>query len=105
MKLIEYSLPEWCFLDGYSHQGDLLKRREVLLHTPSMSLLEVICLDDKEFFLNEGVPFKDFSCNNEKFKIVVYKSELEDVDQLIDKAIDWYKREVNFINKQIISDN
>lgn len=105
MQLIEYNLPEWCFLDGYTHQGDKLKGREVILHTPSMSILEVICLDDKDFFLNEGVPFKDFSHNNENFKIVVYKSLLEDVNQLMDEAINWYKKEVNSMNKQILNDN
>ena len=54
MELKEYNLPEWCFLDGYSHQGDQLKGREVILHTPSMSILEVICLDDQKLYLNEG---------------------------------------------------
>lgn len=105
MELIEYNLPEWCFLDGYSHQGDLLKGREVIIHTPSMAIIEIICLDDKEFFLNEGISFKDFSYNNEHFSIVVYRSLLEDVDQLINKAIEWYKKEVDFINKQILSEN
>ena len=105
MQLIEYNLPEWCYLDGYTHQGDKLKGREVILHIPSMSILEVICLDDKDFFINEGVLFKDFSHNNENFKIVVYKSLLEDVNQLMYKAINWYKKEVNFMNKQILNDN
>ena len=105
MELIEYDLPEWCFLDGYTHQGDKLKGREVILHTPSMSILEVICLDDKDLFLNEGVPSKNFSYNSENFKIVVYKSLLEDVDSLIDGAIDWYKKEVDFMNKQILNEN
>lgn len=105
MELIEYNLPEWCYLDGYTHQGDKLKGREVILHTPSMSILEVICLDDKDFFINEGVPFKAFSYNSENFKIVVYKSLLEDVNQLLDKAIDWYKKEADFMNKQILNDN
>lgn len=105
MELIEYKLPEWCFLDGYCHQGDLLKGREVILHTPTMSILEVICLDDKDFFLNEGVPSLDFTHNNETFKIVVYKSLVDNIGQLIDKSISWYKTEVDFMNNQIINEN
>ena len=105
MQLIEYNLPEWCYMDGYTHQGDKLKGREVILHIPSMSILEVICLDDKELFIDEGIPSKNFSYNNENFKIVVYKSLLYNADQLINEAIDWYKKEVNFMNKQILNDN
>ena len=105
MELKEYNLPEWCFLDGYSHQGDQLKGREVILHTPSMSILEVICLDDQKLYLNEGVPFKDFSYNKERFKIVVYKSLLDDVSKLINEAINRYKKEVEFMNKQIKKEN
>ena len=105
MELIEYDLPEWCFLDGYNHQGDKLKGREVILYTPSMSILEVICLDDKDLFLSEGVPSKKFSYNSENFKIVVYKSLQDNVNQLINEAIDWYKKEVDFINKQILNEN
>lgn len=40
---IEYTLPEWVFLDGKSHQGNTLKNRTVILHTRSATVIEVIC--------------------------------------------------------------
>ena len=46
--LINYNLPEFCFLDGNSHQGDSLEERTVLQHIRSYTILEVVALDDME---------------------------------------------------------
>ena len=45
----DYTLPEWAFLDGNSHEGDLLDKRSVILHVRSASVIEIIDRDNDNF--------------------------------------------------------
>ena len=42
MKLINFALPEFAFLDGQSHLGNELEDRTVLMHIRSGTVMEVI---------------------------------------------------------------
>jgi len=44
MKIKEYNLPEWAFLDAHSHLGDELEGRVVIIHIPSATVLEIFPL-------------------------------------------------------------
>lgn len=46
MKTINYTLPEFAFLDGNSHEGDSLEGRTVLQHIRSYTILEVVDLSE-----------------------------------------------------------
>lgn len=50
----KYTLPEWAFLDGYSHEGDSLEKRTVILHTRSASVIEIIDRDNDNFTSSEN---------------------------------------------------
>lgn len=64
-KLLNLDLPEFVFLDGNSHQGDTLEQRTVLMHIRTMTVLEVLAIDDlKMFSLNNEVRQHKFTYNN-----------------------------------------
>jgi hypothetical protein len=46
MKMVNYTLPEFVFLDGNSHTGNTLDGRTVLQHIRTYTILEVIATDD-----------------------------------------------------------
>lgn len=46
MKMIDYNLPEFVFLDGTSHEGDTLADRTVIQHTRTYTIMEVVALDE-----------------------------------------------------------
>jgi len=54
-KKFDLSLPEWVFLDGNSHLGNMLEGRDVLQHIPSFTILELFMLDEKTIVLSPPV--------------------------------------------------
>lgn len=104
MELKEYNLPEWVWLDSYTHLGDDLKGREVLLHTPTMSIVEFICLEEVDFLPNEGTPTLKFKIDNERYIAVYYKGQHDPIDTL-NKAIAFYKKDVDWMDKEMIDNN
>lgn len=105
MSLYELTIPDWAFLDGYSHEGNALEDREVLIHTPTLTIAEIIYVDKVEPYINKNIDHRSFSHNKENFIIAVYKSLADDIEDILDQAIEWYKKEVDFMNKQILMDN
>jgi hypothetical protein len=45
-QLINYTLPEFGFIDSISHQGNLLEGRTVVQHIRSYTIVEVIAMDE-----------------------------------------------------------
>src|SRR4051812_21689628 len=45
-KLIDYTLPEFVFLDANCHTGNALDGRTVMQHVRSATILEVVALDE-----------------------------------------------------------
>lgn len=43
--MVSYNLPEWNFLNGFSHECDYLQERTLILHLPSFTILEIIQLN------------------------------------------------------------
>lgn len=105
MDLREFKLPTWCWLDGNTHKGDLLKAREVLLHTPSMTIVEFICLDEVGFIPNENVLSNKFTFEGQRYIAVVYKSQSTDPNEVINLAIEFFKKDTLWIEKQMIDGN
>lgn len=92
--MIELKLPEWAFLDGYSHLGNQLNGRTVIIHVPSMTIIEIF--EKNQILLNEGaikISFRN-TCTNEQLIAALHlsdtiesKSELKD---LLKKCASWY---------------
>lgn|GEM_PF-420424 len=97
MNAIELTLPEWAFLDGTSHLGNLLAGRDVLQHIPSFTLIEIFTVDETKLLFKEGIKTKSFTYVNrfdeeEEHILAVHFSLAPDteVDEILDKAIYFY---------------
>lgn len=64
MKMIEFDLPEFAFIEGSSHElgGNPLDGRIIILHTRSASVIEIF--DRKKVVLEEGVLSYKFKFTN-----------------------------------------
>ena len=95
---IDFSLPEWVFLDGNSHLGDTLDDRVILQHNPSFTIMEIFMQDENPVVLDSSVKSKEFTYLNvfgetEKHLIAVHFSLDGDfeLDRILDEAIEFYK--------------
>ena len=95
---IDFSLPEWAFLDGNSHLGDTLEDRVLLQHNPSFTIMEIFILGENHVELDSSVKSKEFTYLNvfgdvESHLIAVHFSLDADfeLDRLLDEAIEFYK--------------
>lgn len=90
----ELSLPEWVFLDGTSHEGNKLEQRTVILHVRSMTVIEILNVD--ESLLNEDVlkvSFKNSVTGEKLIAALHFSTTIEGRDLLIDilkKCAVWY---------------
>lgn len=62
-KIINLNLPEFAFVDSSGHDGDILKNRNVIIHTRTASIIE-ICESDKVFFLKDVITFNFINTNS-----------------------------------------
>jgi hypothetical protein len=110
MRMIDYNLPEWVFLDGNSHQGDTLKNRTIIQHIRSYTILEVIAIDD--FFkmnlkkISYEFEFKNSFGLTEKFKFALHFSLAEDYElsDIFKKAEKWYCNYLKWEDNNIFTD-
>jgi hypothetical protein len=59
-KIINITIPEWAFLDGNTHDGNLLEKRVVIFHSKSLSVIEMFNRDSVVLYLEPGVPSYKF---------------------------------------------
>ncbi len=64
-----YVLPEFAFLDANNHLGNPLKNRDILIHTPTNTLLEIIALDN--------VLAHDFTAPKHEFTYINLNGDIE----------------------------
>lgn len=101
MELIDLTLPTFAWLDGNSHNGNLLENREVFIHIPTKTIFEVFCLDEIQVMLNEDARPTDFIFEGLNYRIAIHYTLLQELDNLINQAIEWYKLESEFIEENI----
>lgn len=112
MDEITLTLPEWTFLDSTSHLGNLLENRDVLLHIPSFTIMEILSMDDNEFLLNPQIKKRKFTYINilgieEEYLIVVHvclESDFELTD-ILDKTVEFYKKYLEWDDNNAITEN
>lgn len=105
---INLTLPEWVFLDAANHTGDELKGRDVLLHVRTHTMLEFFNQTDEQMQLNRNVKQKQFYYKNkfgeiENYRVAVHYTltEFSDTDAVIDKAIQFFKAWINWMDGNI----
>jgi hypothetical protein len=107
---INYTLPEFCFLDGNSHKGDSLENRTVIQHIRSYTILEAVALDEIDFFdFGKRKTYKFDYINRfgivEKHIFVLHFSMTSEDDYiLIDifkKCEEWYKKYLDWEDEGI----
>jgi hypothetical protein len=112
MKMTDYTLPEFCFLEAHQHQGNLLDHRTVLQHIRSYTILEVVHLE--EVFTSqfkEGVRTFEFTHTNlmgikESILFLVHftLAEQADLEDIFQKCKDWYCDYLNWEDGNIEQD-
>ena len=111
MKLINYDLPEFVFLDGNSHLGDSLEYRTVLQHIRSYTVLEVVAIDEfKMFDFGDSKKYKFEYINRfgitEKHMFVLHFSMLADDEYILkdvfEKCKKWYCDYLDWEDKGIV---
>ena len=115
-KFDNYALPEFCFLDGMSHEGDLLEGRTVIQHIRSYTIIEAVSLDDviMSDFKTPTFPFiyTNFAGIKEKHLLAVHFSlawEMgspvnETLTEIFKKCVDWYCNYLNWEDENILRD-
>jgi hypothetical protein len=99
-KLISLSLPEFAFLDGFSHEGNSLEHRTVLLHVRTHTVIECLMSDDLIQVTMNGV-HKSFIYFNrlnypESHTLMVHHSYLDapksEQIEILNHAWKWYEK-------------
>ena len=108
-KELDLSLPEWVFLDGNSHLGNLLEGRDILQHIQSYTIFELFMLDEDTIVSNPPVKVKEFNYTNvfgenEKHLIALHFSLADDneIDRIMDEAIEFYRKFVDWEDQSLI---
>lgn len=109
-QIIDFTLPEWVFLDGTSHTGNGLAGRTVIQHIRTHTIIEAVCLDEFDVTHFDGLQlrFKHMGLNDveENHLLGLHFSRLEDEDEImevLEKARDWYIDYMNWEDINIIS--
>lgn len=115
-QFINYALPEFCFLDGMSHEGDLLEGRTVIQHIRSYTIIEAVSLDDVSIsdFKTPTYPFTytNFAGIKEKHLLAAHFSlawEMgspvnETLTEIFEKCVKWYCDYLDWEDQNILED-
>lgn len=114
-KMIELTLPEFAFVEGYKGKDDELYGRNVILHVRSASVMEVFDKDDA--FLCEDIITHIFKneCRNgemEIFVMALHHSPLLDtnadrdyiIENIMKPACKWYCDYCDWMDNEIGDD-
>ncbi len=111
-KQVNLTLPEWAFLETTSHLGNTLEGRTILQHIRSYTVMEIFDTDSETVQINPEVKQRAFTHENfglitENLLIVVHFSlaEYAELDDIIDKAIDFYCKYSDWEDNNIITEH
>jgi len=107
------TLPEWAWLEASDHTGNALEGRDVLLHVRTHTILEFFSQNELQMQLKPEVKQKQFFYKNkfgviENYKLAVHYSlvEFTDQDEVIEKAIQYFKAWMTWMDESIeLEDN
>ena len=99
MDFLDFTLPEFAFLDGSDHEpANITATRNIIQHNPTHTVLEVLDMQEPvEFKLNDTVKTFDFIYHNtfgekENHKLAVHFTMADDMQlkEVFLKAAKWY---------------
>ncbi|NJK95089.1 MAG: hypothetical protein HC905_09425 [Bacteroidales bacterium] len=111
MNKLNFTLPEFCFLDGNSHLGNTLEGRTVIQHIRSYTVIEAIALEDvKELHLNCQTfefDYKNRFGTSEKhiFALHFTMDEKENIPEVFEKCRKWYCDYMTWEDSNIMEDS
>lgn len=105
---IDLTLPEWAFLDGQTHLGNLLEGRIILQHLQSYTIMEFIDADTP-VEISPHLRFKEFIYQTiyqteERHLLIVHFSLASPVelDWILERAIEFYKKILDWQDASMI---
>ena len=108
-EVLNFTLPEWVFLDGNSHLGNTLEGRDLLQHIPSFTILELFLLNEDTIEIDLTVKTKEFTYKNifgeiERHLIAVHFSMATDteIEEILDNAVDFYKHFMDWEDSSLV---
>lgn len=111
MQLVNYTLPEFCFLDAWHQSGNLLEGRTVIQHIRSYTVVEAIALDEV-LDMQVNTAYHDFKFKNcfgavENHRLMLHftMSEGEELPEIFKKIEAWYVSYMQWEDNNIITDN
>jgi hypothetical protein len=107
---MNYTLPEFVFLDGNCHLGNTLKSRDIMMHIRSGTVLEIIAMD--------SVVVSEFKTKTYKFEYQNHFgiaesyifalhftiSEEDELPVIFEKCRKWYCDYLQWEDRNIITD-
>lgn len=110
MKKQSFTLPEFAFLDGNSHDGDTLDGRTILQHIRSYTVLEVFAIDDfKRLHLDCQTFEFDYTnhfgiTERHVFGVHFTLADPDDMPEIFEKSRVWYCDYLKWEDENIIDD-
>lgn len=115
MKIIDLTLPSFAWLSGGKHDGNNLNERNVILHTSSLSVIEIFRYED---VIKEGendLSYKFGYINREgvkkRFLSILHASPLildhnkkEIIEIVMKPAAEWYRSYCDWEDGNIINE-
>lgn len=108
--MIDYSLPEFVFLDGNSHSGDSLEGRTVVMHVRSNTIIDVIALHEVSDMRLECIThtftYTNAAGATERHLLALHftLAEEDDLPGIFNKVSSWYCNYLKWEDNNIIMD-
>ena len=111
-KQINFTLPEFCFLDGNSPDGDTLEGRTLIQHIRSYTIIEAFNRDElpilsqkKEVKIHE-FQYKNIVGDTETYILAVHFCLSDEIElpTIFLKAEKWYRAYMDWEDKNIITE-
>lgn len=110
MKEQSFTLPEFAFLDGNSHEGDTLEGRTILQHIRTYTIIEVFALEEYKRLHLDCQTFEFHYTNHfgidelHVFGVHFTLAELDDMPEIFEKCKEWYCDYLTWEDTNIITD-
>lgn len=92
MEILELKLPKFTFIDHIGYDDPEMRGRCIIMHVPTLTLMELLIEDYQEFALKHGVKTYKFECTGERLMLALHFSYNEEmVDEIFEAAANWYR--------------
>jgi len=116
-RTINYTLPEFAFLDAHTHLGNHFEDRTVILHVCTSTIIEVVNLEGVVAFDFDKCLFKksykhtNIYGEEEEFLLLVHysnrydESETEVIFEILDQCFEFFGKYLDWEDQNIENEN